>query len=81
MIRVTVEMFPQGDENRKYSLGHFDIYNTGLTMNKRRGDYGVRFFSKTGADLPGRKGVIGDWPRLSRPVMSLVRKALETVGF
>lgn len=81
MVRVTVEMIPQGDLNRKYRLGSFDIYNTGTNMSKRRGDYGIRSYSKSGAELVGRKGVINDWPRLSRPVMSLVRKALETVGF
>ena len=81
MIRVTVEMFPHGDENRKYSLGHFDIYNQGTSMSHLRGDYGIRFFSRSGAPLLSRTSAILDWPRKSRPVMSLVRKALEVAGF
>lgn len=80
MIRVTVEMFPQGDESRKYSLGSFDIYNQGTTMNHRRGDYGSRFYSRSGAELRRRATVL-DWPRKSKPVFSLIRKMLEQAGF
>ena len=80
MIRVTVDMWPQGDESRKYPLGSFDIINTGTGAHPAKGNYLARFYSKAGVPLQ-RDCNVNDWPRLSKPVLSLLRACLEKAGF
>lgn len=80
MIRVTLEMWPQGDPTRKYPLGHLDIINVGSNADRRRGSYTSRFFGKTNHQLVAQ-GDVADWPRLSRPVFSLLKTILEKAGY
>jgi hypothetical protein len=81
MIRVTVERWPLGDSSRKYSLGYFDIINTGDHPSPvSKGNYTSRFFSRCGRPL-SRCGIVTDWPRKSKPVLSLLKEILGAAGF
>ena len=46
MIRVTVEMLPKGNEDRKYTLGSVLIYNAGGT--ETQGEYEAVAYGKRG---------------------------------
>lgn len=81
MIRVTVEMWPQGDAHRKYPLGYVDIWNTGTHVDAaNRGNYDSRFMSKTGRVLKRTASVV-NWPRRAKPVLSLLKVILQEAGF
>ena len=46
MIVVTVDMWPQGDETKKYRLGRTYIWNTNCSSDLKRADYGVAVMRK-----------------------------------
>jgi len=74
-------MWPHGDPKRAYPLGSFTITNTGKSTDPKVGDYIVRFWGAAGQALPSRLCTVSNWKRLTKPVMSLVRQALEHGGF
>jgi hypothetical protein len=82
MIRATIEMWPGGDESRRYPLGHINIANQCVTTVQsagRRGDYTAQVFGKSGK--PIREARVLGWPRLSRPVFALVWEVLTKAGY
>lgn len=78
MIRITVDMWPGGDDRYAYRLASFDIANVGGTED--RGDYDATFYNKSGGQLR-RTASIRGWARLSRPVLSLIRRILGDAGY
>lgn len=86
MIVVKVEMWPQGDESRKYPLGRTYIYNAGGTA--KRADYEVRVCRKGSYDVRPRDlvegngftrvGNVKDWPRKSYNIWRLILRALRS---
>jgi len=84
MIVVKIEMWPHGNEDKKYEIGRTYIYNAGGTM--RKGDYEARVCRKNKwsfklDDLRSGKGFtrtgrIEGHPRLSQNIWRLIVKAL-----
>jgi len=85
MIVVKIEMWPKGDEARKYELGRTYVYNSG--GNAKRGDYEVRVCRKGNYDVDSRDlvdgkgftrtGTVSNWPRLSYNVWRLILRCLQ----
>lgn len=73
MLRVTVELVPQGREDRKRTLVVGTIANMG--KDPRKGTYKIRLYDVL--DRPYRSAVITGWPRTRRHVWQLVREALD----
>lgn len=80
MIVVTIEMWPHGEEAHKYPLGQVQIVNTGRGTASH-GFYQVDAYGKKGRKLVTRSAEIHNWPRLSRPVFSLLLHALKAMGY
>lgn len=72
MIRVTVELFPFGDESKKKTLSQFDIANDG-TGNGYNASYKARM-SPTSDWI---EKVVVDYPRLDYNVNNLVYEVLK----
>ena len=81
MIRITIEMWPHGDETRKYPLGAINIANLGDSPDPGLGNYRADFFGKDGRPLPKRRTLIKGWPRLRESVFALVNEALARAGY
>ena len=75
MIKVTIELWPHGYEANKLLLGTILIANTG-TGTKSRGNYDVVLMNKKHTK-PLRIGRVENFPRLSKNVYHLLKKALE----
>lgn len=87
MIVIKLEMWPGGDEARKYDLGRAFIWNDGRVADPRRGDYGVaiqrRGYTGSWVDVvrgqkAQRRGEVKDYPRLAYPVWRLIIRALRS---
>lgn len=83
MIVVKLEMWPHGNEDRKYDLGRMYIANTGEHGNKNLGNYDAKVCRKgcygfEDWDLikATREGEVKDYPRLSYNIWRLIAKAL-----
>lgn len=74
MVRITVELVPRGNENRKRLLGSLDIINVGGTL--ARGDYRIRRRGKRG-QVVGQEGAVQDYPRLAKSFWHLVERAIQ----
>jgi len=72
MIKVTIELWPFGQEKFKKILSSFDIANDG-TGNTKRGNYKARFNNKK----EWIEKVVEDYPRQTYPVEKLVYKVLK----
>lgn len=75
MIRITVDLISSLGSHRNKRLAQVDICNVGVTEDGRRGNYSVRV-SRT-----ARLVTVFNWPRKSKPVLSLVKRALELAGY
>jgi hypothetical protein len=85
MIVLKLEMWPHGNEDKKYEIGRTYIYNSGGT--NKRGDYEARVCRKGKPDFKlddlrsgkgfARRGSITDYPRLSYNVWRLIIRALK----
>lgn len=82
MIVIRIEMWPQGDESRKRTLGVGHITNTGaqtLFTGATHGDYDVTLFkSPEYAKSPGvwKKGTVKRFPRSRLGPWDLLLQAL-----
>lgn len=84
MIRVTIEIVPQGDESRSMVIGRTIIHNVSKAgQDATHGDYEVAVAHKslmepTHAILtrPARRGKVENYPRLSYNIWRLVIRAL-----
>lgn len=79
MIRVTVELESAISRDRDQRLAEVVIYNRG-TGTHERGDYCVLSYRK-GTKTVQREGTVENHPRLSQPVLTLLRKSLEAMGY
>jgi hypothetical protein len=78
VIRVTVEMVPHGDENKKHTLGVLEIANDG-TGTLESGNYdGVLHAEYTPPS--GRFGRVDQFQRNRQSVWSLVGAFLKLFG-
>lgn len=85
MIVVKVEMWPGGDESKRYELGRTYIYNDGGGTGKR-GNYEVRVCRKGSFTPDARKivsgkgftrtGRVDNWPRKSYNIWRLILRCL-----
>jgi len=84
MIRVTVEMLPGGNEERKYHLGTAYIANDGETSantNGSRGSYEVVLSKRGQPESIWKAGRVFNFPRKRLLMWDLLYRALkETVG-
>lgn len=91
MIVISVDLW-NANTGAIENIGRAVIYNDG-TGSHERGNYVVEI-ARRGSSLEHdmktrtrrfpkttRKGAVKDHPRLSAPIWTLVRKALEAVGF
>lgn len=80
MIRVTIELIPQGDESKKKNLGVVEIANDG-EGTITHGNYMVRL-SKFGKPThTWIKGVVKNFPRkVKGPYDLLLQALIATVG-
>jgi hypothetical protein len=80
MIRVTIELIPQGDESRKKNLGVVEIANDGQGT-QTHGNYMVKL-SKFGKPThTWIKGIVQNFPRKTKGPYDLLLQALiATVG-
>jgi hypothetical protein len=80
MIRVTIEMVPQGDDERAFTMAQGVIINDGSETGAI-GNYAYGLTRQT--NIPGRdpgighKGEINDFPRARRNVWHLLKAVLE----
>lgn len=87
MIVVKIEMWPYGDEDRKYDIGRGYIANTG-GGDPERGEYNVAICRK-GSDLdavpspvnpngpkPSRAAHVSDYPRQAYNAWRLIARAI-----
>lgn len=85
MIRVTIELFPMGDETKRREIGKMDIFND-ASGSAKIGNYGVRLyktaeFSEKNAGKLWRRGEVLGFPRLKLGPYDLLYRALaDTVG-
>lgn len=88
MVVVKLEMWPEGDESKAYTLGRTYIWNetdeAEHAANPNRGDYGVAVMRKGREEesqyLVGnivRSGSVKNYPRLSYNVWRLIIRALK----
>lgn len=68
MLRVTIDLWPFGEEQYKKTLGTIDIVNDGS------GNHTVGYYNVTLSD--GRTGKVSGWPRLTSDAFDLVLEAL-----
>ena len=92
MLMIKIELWPYGRQDQAQELGRLWVANTGGTRTKgeyktavmRKGEIRCPWEHGRGGNEtaePVREGVVLDHPRLSEPVWSLVRKALEGMGY
>ena len=74
MIKVTVELWPHGDESRKLTIATADIWNDG-SGSPSLGSYGYELRGASGQAL--RKGFIGEFKRQDFSVWWLVAACLK----
>lgn len=79
MIRVIVELDHGGLGQRVERLAEVRIAN--ISRLAAISDYYVRVFGKDGRWLSGRDGLVRGHARNSKPVLTLVRRALEEAGY
>lgn len=81
MLRVTIEIFPRGDESRRRTIGVVDITNTG-TGDPTTGNYAVTMAKDTTRFRPGvwRRGTVSGFPRLRLGAYDLLLRALVACG-
>lgn len=81
MIRIAVELWPDGDSKQARPLGAVHIANTGDHPERpKRGNYEAQFFDRAGRRL-GLAVPVRNWNRISKPVWSLIRKVLEKADY
>lgn len=73
MIKITVELFPYGSEQKKSTLGTAKIWNDG-TDTKTKGNYCFQLFGKV---KMLREGEIKGLSRLDKNVWYLIKEMLE----
>ena len=78
MIVIKLEMWPRGDESKKYPLGQAYVWNDGTVSDRSRGNYGVAVCRKVSTDRlkPLRRGEVSNYPRLSYNIWRLILRAL-----
>jgi len=78
MIVIRLEMWPKGDESRKYPLGEIRVTNIG--GDAQRGDYAIELMKSAshGAKRPGvwRRGIVKNFPRLRLGQYDLLLRGL-----
>jgi len=86
MMKIIIEMWPQGDESRKYLLGEAVIANVGGTEDL--GNYEARLFKSPRYAKPQNvgavwhKGIVNQFPRKRLGPWDLLYRALAvTVGY
>lgn len=80
MLRVTIEMIPQGDESRKRHLGTLEIANDG-TGDHQSGNYTVRLAKFGRPNHDWMRGVVRGFDRVRRgPYDLLLQCLVATVG-
>lgn len=80
MIKVTMTMFPRGDESKAYHLGTVEIINTGRGTESM-GEYQIRLAKRGQPKDYWRVGEVNGFPRKSRgPYDLLLRSLIATVG-
>lgn len=80
MIVVRVELWPKGDEAKARPLGMVFVANDGTSRVRARGSYDVRAWGKKNRPLR-RAGRVENFPRRSRTVFDLLRRALGALGY
>lgn len=73
MVVIKVEMWPHGDESRKYSLASATIANIGGDVTT--GDYEYKLFNKAGGFW--KAGFIKGFPRKRLMAFDLLYRALK----
>jgi hypothetical protein len=80
MLRVTIEILPSGDENRKRHLGTVEIANDG-TGSAEVGNYSIRLAKFGRPDQTWLQGKLNGFDRIKRgPYDLLLQCLLATVG-
>ena len=76
MIVIKVELWPGGDEQSKQLLAQGVVWNrVDHDQHPKRGNYGAIFQGKT--ERYHRTSTVEDYPRQSRHVWELIRRALN----
>jgi len=78
MIRVTVELVPHGDEERKREIGRLEIANDG-SGDEETGNYTGRLFAEYTPE-EGRRGRLFSFARQRQSVWSLIGGFLKLWG-
>lgn len=76
MIKVWIELWPHGSEERKELIGLIDIINDG-TGTKNTGNYITRMYRKGSIETVTRRGEVKNFARLSRNVYDLLLLSLQ----
>lgn len=76
MIVVFIEVWPKGDQSKAKTLGMAEMTNDGTGSNTH-GNYRLKLVGKTSRYR--RQSVTTDFPRKSRNIWELLRRALNDV--
>lgn len=79
MIVVKIEL-RSARTGKVRPLGEVHIWNDGTSTNPHIGNYGTRFFGQRLQTL-GRSCVVQNWPRLRKPIFSLLKEVLAGAGY
>lgn len=82
MIRVTVELVPNGDKKRARQIGRMEITNQswGDSRWPATADYSVKSVTDIGGDKRVTQRMVFDHPRLRWNVWGLILSAIESLG-
>ena len=78
MIKVTVELWPDGNLHKAKILGTMVIANDG-TGSTQRGNYQIMCSEHEGEKIRTRRCELKDWPRQQNMIWALVVSALNKV--
>lgn len=77
MLRITIELVPFGDEDRKHKIGEMLIVNTGDSSGSK-GSYKAWTVSDDWSGKPARYGKLDNYDRSQSP-WELIRLMLEAI--
>jgi len=79
MLVIKIELWPWGQEHQAKQLAKAVIVNTTKNENPEIGDYFAEFITE--GNKSSRPGEVKGHARMTEPVWTLLRKALEAAGY
>ena len=78
MLRITVDLFPHGDKNKKQTLGILEIWNDG-TGTEENGNYKFWISKANTTTIVKWRGAVQNFKRLEESVWRLLYLSLKQI--